>query len=251
MKFKENDKVKVTNPLPLYKEYKNRIYTIKETLSNFDNQYYYVKEGDMQFYESELELVEEKGKNNMQNKEKNQETSFKKGKTSWGFHKIEFKDINGVECSVQESSLATEEAIWLGVDDPDPEILLPNKGWVKYPVLEDVLFKSRMHLSIKQAAQLVRILNKFLETGSVGEEQSKEDVLRGRVANSPCSRCLKNPDENGHDACLGTLKGLMNACCGHGNDKSAYVQFLDGSCVRGKDAITIIKILKTSFHLEV
>lgn len=106
----------------------------------------------------------------LKNKEKNQETSFKKGKTSRGFHKIEFKDINGVECSVQDSSLATEEAIWFGVDDPDPEILLPNKGWVKYPVLEDVLFKSRMHLSIKQAAQLVRILNKFLETGSVGEE---------------------------------------------------------------------------------
>lgn len=60
----------------------------------------------------------------------------------------------------------------------------------------------------------------------------------------PCGRCNKLGTNEGHDACLGTLIGLMNACCGHGDDKEAYVQFLDGESIRGDDAVTIIDILK-------
>ena len=50
----------------------------------------------------------------------------------------------------------------------------------------------------------------------------------------------------GHDDCLGTLIGLMNACCGHGHgdDDVAYVQFIDGTTVHGDDARTIQAILK-------
>jgi hypothetical protein len=36
----------------------------------------------------------------------------------------------------------------------------------------------------------------------------------------------------------------MNACCGHGVVDEAYVQFLDGASVHGRDALTIIDILK-------
>ena len=32
----------------------------------------------------------------------------------------------------------------------------------------------------------------------------------------PCPRCGEMPTEEGHDACLGTLPGVVNACCGHG-----------------------------------
>jgi hypothetical protein len=35
----------------------------------------------------------------------------------------------------------------------------------------------------------------------------------------PCKRCNKMPLENGEDACLGHIKGIENACCGHGIDK--------------------------------
>ena len=59
-----------------------------------------------------------------------------------------------------------------------------------------------------------------------------------------CGNCGKQYTEEGHDGCLGTLVGLMNACCGHGNVKEAYVQFLDGECIRGEDAISILNILK-------
>lgn len=32
----------------------------------------------------------------------------------------------------------------------------------------------------------------------------------------PCRRCNKMPTEDSHDACLGTIPGLVSACCGHG-----------------------------------
>lgn len=59
-----------------------------------------------------------------------------------------------------------------------------------------------------------------------------------------CGNCNKPRTSEGHDACLGTLKGMMNACCGHGSEEEIYVQFLDGFCIRGKDAKIILNILK-------
>ncbi|WP_340074508.1 hypothetical protein [Leptobacterium sp. I13] len=45
--------------------------------------------------------------------------------------------------------------------------------------------------------------------------------------------------EEGHDGCIGTLSGVMNACCGHGDVKQAYIQFTDGKIVRAEEAIRI------------
>ena len=62
--------------------------------------------------------------------------------------------------------------------------------------------------------------------------------------NRKCGRCGIKPTSEGHDGCLGTLPGLMNACCGHGETSKAYIQFLDKSVVRGKSATIIITELK-------
>jgi hypothetical protein len=59
-----------------------------------------------------------------------------------------------------------------------------------------------------------------------------------------CGHCSMSNTPEGHDGCLGTLKGIMNACCGHGQTNESYVQFLDGHCVHGEDANTILNILK-------
>ncbi len=50
------------------------------------------------------------------------------------------------------------------------------------------------------------------------------------VAGPPreCGECGQPNTPEGHDACLGTLPGVMNACCGHGDIGDAYVQFPDG-----------------------
>jgi len=53
----------------------------------------------------------------------------------------------------------------------------------------------------------------------------------------PCGHCGRRATPDGHDGCLGTLPGIMNACCGHGQQDEAYVQFDDGICIRGREAI--------------
>ena len=53
----------------------------------------------------------------------------------------------------------------------------------------------------------------------------------------PCGHCRKHPTPEGHDDCLGTLPGVMNACCGHGEVGDAYVQFPGGDSIHGEEAI--------------
>lgn len=62
------------------------------------------------------------------------------------------------------------------------------------------------------------------KTPTVGSERS-------------CGYCKKPDTSEGHDGCIGTLPGAMNACCGHGQDDEAYIQHQDGTDIRGKDAI--------------
>ena len=68
--------------------------------------------------------------------------------------------------------------------------------------------------------------------------------------NTPCGQCGKSYTSEGHDGCLGTLPGLMNACCGHGSIEETYIQFLDGVCIRGADAKIIIDILKDYIEVK-
>lgn len=64
----------------------------------------------------------------------------------------------------------------------------------------------------------------------------------------PCGYCGGKETPEGHDKCLGTLPGLMNACCGHGQPEEAYVQFLDATVINGNSAKIIIKELKKIQH---
>jgi hypothetical protein len=59
-----------------------------------------------------------------------------------------------------------------------------------------------------------------------------------------CGHCRLPNRPDGHDACLGELVGVMNACCGHGVDEQAYVQFADGSTVHSNDALRIFETKK-------
>ncbi|MBB3142772.1 hypothetical protein [Halomonas organivorans] len=59
-----------------------------------------------------------------------------------------------------------------------------------------------------------------------------------------CGHCGERETPEGHDACLGTLPGVMNACCGHGQVTEAYVQHWCGHLVRGAAALAEIERLK-------
>lgn len=39
-----------------------------------------------------------------------------------------------------------------------------------------------------------------------------------------CKKCGCYPTIDGHDACLGSLKEVKNACCGHGRKEHRYIE---------------------------
>jgi hypothetical protein len=103
-------------------------------------------------------------------------------KTSRGFPLLEFKDRYGVPCTLQASSLAEYKkpgtsAVWLGCSEPNPRIMASKAaahgvkteettGWVPYPIPEEVLCDTRMHLDREQVAGLILHLKKWLATGN-------------------------------------------------------------------------------------
>ncbi len=63
-------------------------------------------------------------------------------------------------------------------------------------------------------------------------------------AKEVCGHCGLKRTTEGHDGCVGTLKNVMNACCGHGEIQMAYVQFDDTKRFSGQIAISYIKSTK-------
>lgn len=91
--------------------------------------------------------------------------------TARGFRIDRFLDAYGVECSLQESSLAAEEGhVWLGCSAPNAKMLMPG-GWVDYALPEDVQVTTRMHLSQSQVADLLPALQYFAEHGVLPPQQ--------------------------------------------------------------------------------
>lgn len=105
--------------------------------------------------------------------------------TNRGFAIINFSDYYDAKCSIQKSSLATADAIWLGVDDAEPKVMasqaarlgVPTKetcGWVPYPMPKDVSLNTRMHLTREQVKSLLPILKHFVKTGYLPDAISEE-----------------------------------------------------------------------------
>jgi hypothetical protein len=103
---------------------------------------------------------------------------FTKSQTNRGFNLINFSDCYGHKCSIQESSLADQQCVWLGIDDAEPKILASKahrfgiettetSGWIPYPIPDEVLLHTRMHLTREQAGDLAKVLTRFSETGEL------------------------------------------------------------------------------------
>lgn len=91
-------------------------------------------------------------------------------RTKRGFARVEFDDFYGVGCSLQKSSLATEDAIWFGCNDADPKHLVPGQGWQPIALPEEAICNTRMHLTRDQVAALLPLLQHFAETGELPKE---------------------------------------------------------------------------------
>lgn len=80
-----------------------------------------------------------------------------------GFLRADFKDRNGDAASIQESSLATEECIWLGL----------NEG-THHHITGDCL--ARMHLNREQAKAIGFALVRFARNGSLAEPTPEQQL---------------------------------------------------------------------------
>lgn len=88
-------------------------------------------------------------------------------KTERGFGIVQFRDRNGVSCSLQKSSIASEDAIWFGCNDIDLQLFTPGKGWESIPLTKDHIANTRMHLTQEQVIALLPYLKRFAETGEL------------------------------------------------------------------------------------
>lgn len=98
-----------------------------------------------------------------------------------GFRLADFTEYNGHECSIQESSSANEPLLWLGIDDPRPMILAREahahgietdavSGWVEVPLPPGASISGRMHVTQDMAASLIPLLQHFVDTGELPDE---------------------------------------------------------------------------------
>lgn len=101
--------------------------------------------------------------------------------TDRGFGRIDFKDADDHECSLQESSSASQPKIWLGLDAVE---VIDYEGTPKVidlkPLGGNVQALGRMHLTQGQVQDLLPILLCFAMTGelSVAHVHKEEDVTK-------------------------------------------------------------------------
>jgi len=101
---------------------------------------------------------------------------MEKYKTERGFDFSLFKDRNGIECTIQKSSLATEDCIWFGarkiglkefVADRQPSAWVNKDDVDEHSLEHHYVANNRMHLTREQVAELIPVLQKFVDTGEL------------------------------------------------------------------------------------
>lgn len=116
-------------------------------------------------------------------------TEIKRTRTARGFELLTFNDRSGTECTLQESSLATEAAIWFGAASLSVKRCPKDwTGWhgIDFATLfpgQDIVGNERMHLTQDHVRALLPILQHFADHGDlplVAEQDSR--ALSDRAA---------------------------------------------------------------------
>jgi hypothetical protein len=89
--------------------------------------------------------------------------------TERGFEIANFKDSRQNECSIQKSSAAEDDYIWLGIDNPRLTIFEDERmgKYINTNLPKNWAVSSRMHLSREQVNELLPVLITFSETGNL------------------------------------------------------------------------------------
>lgn len=93
-------------------------------------------------------------------------------KTQRDFSITNFEDYNGFMCSLQKSSLATENCIWFGINETKLTVFADkSKGaYIETDMPENFSVNTRMHLTQVRVKELLPFLQRFAETGDLESE---------------------------------------------------------------------------------
>lgn len=126
--------------------------------------------------------------------------------TSRDFLRGEFLDANNTSCSIQESSVATDNLLWLGCDE------------------------SRMHLTQGMVADLLPHLQRFVATGELADHPTPAgaepplDLLEARVAEMVQQMCppgyLPTPRQERDASTLAALVRMARRCAAHDKEEA-------------------------------
>lgn len=89
--------------------------------------------------------------------------------TERGFDIAEFEDEHGDACSLQKSSMATDDCVWLGINAVKHQTFVPGKGWKEFALPDQTHCFARMHLTRGMVEKLLPYLTRFVETGELTE----------------------------------------------------------------------------------
>lgn len=94
-------------------------------------------------------------------------------KTDRGFAIAEFTDARGQTCSLQKSSRADDDHVWLGCDEINLKRFEPYKGWSDVKLEQDApngithIANTRMELTRDMVRKLLPALQHFADTGEL------------------------------------------------------------------------------------
>ena len=116
--------------------------------------------------------------------------------TQRGFARAEFVDQYGEVCSIQKSSLATDDCIWLGINNPQLTVFEDeSKGkYVNAKMPDNFMVSSRMHLTREQVADLLPLLQRFVQTGELySDDAPSDDFTANKSAQFLVPHLIGNP----------------------------------------------------------
>ena len=108
---------------------------------------------------------------------------MKKSYTNRGFGHIEVELRHGEQLSIQKSSLATENAIWMGAAEENVKAFIPSEerapyfDWVdidvrelikmKHSRVDGIVTNTRVEITQEKMKELLPIFKHFAETGEL------------------------------------------------------------------------------------
>ena len=102
--------------------------------------------------------------------------------TARGFAYSEFEDRNDVKCSIQKSSIATEDCIWFGANEIGLQHFKAGDGWNEVKLTDTIKehynANTRMHLSVEQVKEIIPILQYFVKTGDLPQNKGRQWLNR-------------------------------------------------------------------------